>query len=244
MFATAARSADLPADMTLVPESGLDSCSESFVAVAPEASREASAPFGFRILSFAGQRRMFGIIPNYRASQFVGDYKPLTTREKFTLARRDSFDWPNFPLLAGYAIQSQVAAGGFRHNGGVKGFAEFYSRSVADQVIGNYITEAILPSLLHEDPRFFRMGQGPIHRRASHAFTNILITRTTDGRARFNISEVVGNAGVAAIGRTYYREGSFVAEAGEHWGMSLGNDVISNLLTEFWPDIKRKQTRR
>ena len=224
------------AEMTVVPEAGLESCSEPIEQILPLDHPQPVA--GMRLISFPGQHRMFGVIPNYRAAQVTGEYQPLSTRQKFDIARRDSFDWPNFFLLAGFAVQNQVAEGGFSHNGGLKGFAEFYSRSLADQVIGNYITEAILPGLLHEDPRFFRLGGGSIRHRAFHAVASIAVTRAPGGQARFNFSEIVGNMGVTAITQSYY-DGKFGSEAIERYGMSLGNDAISNLLTEFWPDIKR-----
>jgi hypothetical protein len=75
--------------------------------------------------------RLFGVIPNYRASDTLETYKPLTTAEKYHIAFEDSFDWPNFFLLAGYAAQSQVAASGFHHNGGMAGFGEYYARGSA-----------------------------------------------------------------------------------------------------------------
>jgi hypothetical protein len=184
-------------------------------------------------------KRLFGIIPNYRADQIQAVYQPITTREKYRIARSDSFDWPNYFLLAGYALQSQVASGGFSHNGGVAGFGEFYARSVGDQIIGSYVTEAILPSLLHEDPRYFRMGSGTFWHRVTYATSRILITRTDNGKPSFNISEVVGNAGVVALTTLYYPDSRSAEEAAERYGMALGNDAISNLLTEFWPDIKR-----
>src|ERR1700730_7375985 len=71
--------------------------------------------------------RLFGVIPNYRASETLETYKPLTTAEKYHIAFEDSFDWPNFFLLAGYAAQSQVAARGFHHNGGMAGFGKYYA---------------------------------------------------------------------------------------------------------------------
>jgi hypothetical protein len=185
-------------------------------------------------------KRLFGVIPNYKADQFKADYKPLSVREKFAIAHSDSFDWPNYFLLVGYAVQAQVAAGGFSHNGGLCGFAEFYSRSVADQIIGSYVTEAIMPALLHEDPRFFRLGTGTFSHRAFNAASRILVTRKDDGRNGFNISEIVGNAGVVAIATTYYQNNRTASDAIERFGMALGNDAISNLLTEFWPDIKRR----
>lgn len=185
-------------------------------------------------------KRLFGIIPNYRADQYQTQYTPISTAGKFAIARSDSFDWPNYFLLAGYAIQSQVAEGGFKHSGGLSAFGRFYSRSVADQIIGAYVTEAMLPTLFHEDPRFFRLGKGSVWYRAYNAAAHIVITKKDDGSDGFYYSEIVGNLGVTAIGMTYYPDNRSAGEAIERYSMALGNDVISNLLTEFWPDIKRR----
>jgi hypothetical protein len=185
-------------------------------------------------------KRLFGVIPNYRADQIQAVYTPISTREKFAIARSDSFDWPNYFLLAGYALQSQIASGGFKHSGGLEGFGEFYARAMADQVIGSYVTEAMLPSLLHEDPRFFRLGIGSVWHRAYYASTRVFVVRLDNGGTRFNISEVVGNIGVVAVSTFYYPNSQSAGEAAERYGMALGNDAISNLLTEFWPDVKRR----
>lgn len=185
-------------------------------------------------------KRVFGVIPNYRADQMQAHYTPISTAGKFAIARSDSFDWPNYFLMAGYALQSQVAAGGFTHSGGLNGFGRFYSRSVADQVVGSYVTEAILPSLLHEDPRFFRLGTGPVMHRALNATTRVFVTKKDNGQTGVFFSEILGNMGVTAFGCIYYTESRTASESAERYGMALGNDVISNLLTEFWPDIRRR----
>ena len=180
------------------------------------------------------------MIPNYRADQLQAQYTPISTAGKFAIARSDSFDWPNFFLLAGYALQSQVAAGGFLHSGGLSGFGRFYSRALADQVSGAYITEAILPSLLHEDPRYFRLGKGTFWHRTYNATSRVFVTKKDDGSTGFYISEIVGNMGVTAIGYFYYPDSRSLGATSERYGMSIGNDMISNMLTEFWPDIRRK----
>jgi hypothetical protein len=197
----------------------------------------AEAPLG---ASQPVSKRLFGVIPNYRADQAQDTYKPLTTAEKYRIARSDSFDWPNYFLLAGFALQSQVAAGGFNHNGGFTGFSQYYARAFGDQVIGSYVTEAILPSLLHEDPRFFRLGSGTFWHRATYAASRVVITRADSGKARFSVSEIAGNAAVVALTASYYPDSRSPSEAAERYAMALGNDAISNLLTEFWPDIKRR----
>jgi hypothetical protein len=184
--------------------------------------------------------RLFGVIPNYRAAETLETYKPLTTAEKYHIAFQDSFDWPNFFLLAGYAAQSQVAAGGFHHNGGMAGFGEYYARGFSDQIIGSYVTDAILPALLHDDPRYFRLGNGTFWRRTYYATSRIFVTRRDNGTSRFNITEIAGNIGVDAITTWYYPDSQSASKGLERFGMQLGNDAISNILTEFWPDIKHR----
>jgi hypothetical protein len=61
-----------------------------------------------------------------------------------------------------------------------------------------------------------------------------------DGGTRFNISEVLGNMGVTAVSTFYYPDSQSAANALERYGLALGNDAISNLLTEFWPDLRRR----
>ena len=227
---TARSSASLPAqDQPLTVD--LPEGSEIIELAPVEAPLGASEPVS---------KRLFGIIPNYRADQAQDTYKPLTTREKYRIARSDSFDWPNYFLLAGFALQSQVAAGGFSHNGGFTGFTQYYARAFGDQIIGSYITEAVLPSLLHEDPRFFRLGSGTFWHRASYAASRVLITRADSGKTRLYISELAGNAAVVAITVVLLPRQPFARGSAERYGMALGNDAISNLMTEFWPDIKRR----
>jgi hypothetical protein len=183
-------------------------------------------------------RRLFGFVPNYRAEQDSPEYHPLTSWQKFKIAEKDSFDWPNYFVLAGYAMQTQVAVHGWHGPGVGKTFAGFYARSFGDQLIGNYVTEAVLPVLLHEDPRFFRSGQGTARLRSWRAIRQVLVTRTENGRERFNYSEVVGNSAVTAITGLYYPGSRSLGVGAERVALQLGNDAVTNLLTEFWPDIK------
>jgi hypothetical protein len=186
------------------------------------------------------EKRLFGVLPNYRADQETADYKPLQVWEKFKIAEKDTFDWPNFPLMAGFAMQTQVAQNGWHGKAFGRTFAEYYARSFGDAFIGNFITEAAMPSLLHEDPRFFRSGVGSVWRRAYKAARQVLVTRTENGGQTFNYSEVVGNSIVVAITSAYYPDSRRLGPASERVGLAIGNDVVSNLLTEFWPDVKRK----
>jgi hypothetical protein len=106
------------------------------------------------------------------------------------------------------------------------------------------MTEAIFPSLLREDPRYFRRGQGDKWSRMRYAATRIFITRTDAGRSRFNFSEVAGNATTVAISNAYYPDTRTVADNVQKLSIQLATDMFSNVLKEFWPDIKRKLVRK
>ncbi len=226
-------------DPTLLAGPQTEACSQT---LRWENLTQDSGPTGITILRPPphSPKRLFGFIPNYRADQMQATYEPLTTREKFDIARKDSFDWPNYFIMAGYAFQSQIAAKGFNDNGGIKGFGGYYARAFGDNLIGAYVTEAMMPSLLHEDPRYFRLGKGSVWRRTFYAATRIVITKGDNGHNRLFVSELGGNAAVVAITTAYYPASRSAGEAFERYSQELGNDAISNVLTEFWPDIRRK----
>jgi hypothetical protein len=74
----------------------------------------------------------------------------------------------------------------------------------ADQAIGAYLTDALFPIALHEDPRYFRMGQGRFFRRMTYAVSRVAVTRTDVGSNRINYSEFLGAASAAGIANLYY----------------------------------------
>jgi hypothetical protein len=190
-------------------------------------------------------KRLFGILPNYRASDASATYAHPTLKEKFNIAKQNTFDWPNYFLNAGFAIQNQVAQNGFTGPGFGKTFAEYYARAWADNMIGNYTTQAFLPSILGEDPRYYRMGEGPMLKRTWHAVSQVAITKGTNGRNRVHLSELAGNAGVVAVTSLYYpSDNNGFGSSATRWGLTLGNDAMANLLTEFLPDISRKLRRK
>jgi hypothetical protein len=102
------------------------------------------------------------------------------------------------------------------------------------------MTEAIWPSMLHEDPRYFRKVNGSFWGRLGYASTRVFVTRTDAGNWRFNASEWMGNGTVAAIGNAYYPDARGFSPTMQRMGTQVGTDAISCVLKEFWPDIKRK----
>jgi hypothetical protein len=185
-------------------------------------------------------KRVLGVLPNYRTANETAVYTPITIKQKFTIASKDSFDYPLIMLSAAIAGLGQLSNDNPSFGQGAAGFARRLGTSYGDQAIGNMMTEAIFPSFLHEDPRYFRRGTGSKWSRTFYAATRVFVTRTDAGNWRFNYSEVLGNATAVAISNSYYPDNRTVGANVEKLGQQIGIDAASQVLKEFWPDIKRK----
>jgi hypothetical protein len=108
------------------------------------------------------------------------------------------------------------------------------------------MTGAILPSLLRQDPRFFQSGQGGFWHRTGYAVSRIFVTRTDSGHQQFNFSEVVGSAASAAISTYSYHPQAdrTLSNTASVWGTQVGYDTLTIVIKEFWPDIRRKLSKK
>ena len=185
-------------------------------------------------------KRIFGIIPNYRTFPSLRDYKPLTTAQKFKIASQDSFDRGTIILAAAFAGESQLTNSNPSFGQGAAAYGRYLGTAYADFVIGDFMTEAIYPSVLHQDPRYFRRGTGSGLSRVGYAIGQLFWTHTDAGGTQFNFSEVIGNATAVAISNAYYPENRNATDAASKLGTQLGVDMAANILKEFSPDIYRK----
>ena len=185
-------------------------------------------------------KRAFGFVPNYKTADAVLPFQPLSPSQKMTIAAKDSFDWTLGLVAAGYAGLGQLTNQNRDLGQGLAGYGNRFARSYSDQVIGNMLVEGAMPILLHEDPRYFRRGQGTFWSRFGYAASRVFVTRTDSGDTRFNYSEVVGNSLAVGISNAYYPGSRNVGGNVQKFTFQLGTDAISNVLKEFWPDVKRK----
>jgi len=114
----------------------------------------------------------------------------------------------------------------------------------SDYAIGDYMTEAIFPTILHQDPRYFRRPTGSVWARLGYAAGQIFWTHSDSGCRQFNFSEIGGNSTAVAISMAYYRENRDVMDGVPKLGSQLGVDMASNILKQFWPDLERKCSRK
>jgi len=185
--------------------------------------------------------RIFEVMPNYGTVENAKELPPLSTGQKFRLATAGVFDWGSYPfngILAGIA---QAKNDPKEWGQGWGAYGKRYGASFADNSIGTYMTTAIFPSLLHEDPRYYQLGKGSFAHRAYHAVNRLFVIRTDSGHDRFNYSETVGNAVAAALSNIYHvPEDRTASRNASSFAFLILYDGMDNELKEFWPDIRRK----
>jgi len=210
--------------------------------------------------------RLFLALPNFLTLENVGNVPPLTAAQKFKVVARGSFDKIEFPWYGVLSGISQAENSEPGYGQGWEGYAKRYGSAFADGTIENFLTSAVLPSILHQDPRFFQSSQGGFGRRAGYAVSRIFVTRTDSGHTQFNYSEILGSALAAGISTNTYHPRAFITtrydpatgtltyvhNASDRtlpntlsvWGTQVAYDTITIMIKEFWPDIHRKMSHK
>jgi hypothetical protein len=190
-------------------------------------------------------KRMFYVVPNFAAVSANTQLPPLSTREKFALAAHDSFlDYSSFTWTAILAGQALVLNSDPELGHGAAGYGRYYWRTFVDGVSGTFFTEAIVPAITHEDPRYYTMGKGGFFHRTGYAISRTFVTKTDSGGNEFNWSELVGNGLEAGLSNAYYppEERGF-SQTARNWGTQMESAVLNHVFQEFWPDIRKKVFR-
>jgi hypothetical protein len=188
----------------------------------------------------AEDKRMYGILPNNRMTEKDLPFHPLTARQKIVIAAKDSFDIPVYPVAGLFAALYQIENQNPSFGQGMSGYSKRFATAYGDQMIGNMMTEGLVPALIHADPRYFRLGEGGKAHRALYAVSQIFVTRMDSGRTTFNFEEWGGNAAAVAISNAYYPDTRDARDNASKLMIQCATDAFSNVLKEFWPDVKRK----
>jgi len=185
-------------------------------------------------------KRIFGVLPNNRTTENSIPFHSITAKQKVTIAFKDSFDWPVYPTAGLFATLYQLENSNPSFGQGMAGYAKRFAAGYGDQMIGNMMTEGFVPAIFHQDPRYFRLGVGTKKARAWYAVTRIFVARMDSGRNTFNFSEWGGNATAVAISNAYYPDTRDWNDNLQKLLIQCATDAFSNVLKEFWPDVKRK----
>ncbi|MBZ5678984.1 MAG: hypothetical protein LAO24_02640 [Acidobacteriia bacterium] len=183
-------------------------------------------------------KRILGVMPNFRAVSAGAHPPPPTPKQAFMIATRNSFDYSSFVFVG---ITSLMAEGSNAHpqlGKGIAGYGRYYWRGCLDKTDGNYLVIFALPSVFHQDERYYAMGKGGFWKRAAYSASRIAITPDYHGHNSFNISELLGRGMAQGISIAYYPSKSRTAGAlATRYGYAIGRDALTNVFREFWPDI-------
>ena len=183
-------------------------------------------------------KRIMGFMPNIRAVSVGAHVAPPTFKEKFKLATENSFDYSGFVSIGFETVLSYAQRSYPQLGSGAEAFGQYYWRAFADRTIGNYLTNAIIPSLTAEDTRYYTMGRGRWYKRLAYAYSRVFITPNNNGNSTINLSEILGKGAAAGLGNLYYPGGPNWRRTGERWAIQVGAlDAGYDVFREFWPDI-------
>ena len=158
----------------------------------------------------------------------------------------DKIELSGWEQVQPYSISTQILAAGWEHlfNGNPKygsdkaGFGERIGAAAIRQTSQAVFSDGILPAVFHQDPRYYRKGEGKILNRAVYSATRVIIIRGDSGQEQPNYSQVIGYAGAAALTMTYYPAVSATwHDTAEGYGISLVTAALGNQIHEFGPDL-------
>jgi hypothetical protein len=185
-------------------------------------------------------QRVFGFIPNFYVT-YHEDAAPLTTKLKFHLAWKSTTD----PItIAGTAFLAGVQQAGDQYpefGQGAQGYGKRLGAGYADVVASTFLSGAVFPSLLKQDPRYYYKGSGGTRSRIWRAVSNSIICKGDNGRWQANYSNIAGSFGGAAVSSTFYparNQGLFVLSNGF---IRMGESSLAGVVQEF---VVRKLTRQ
>ena len=183
-------------------------------------------------------KRILGIVPNFRAVSADTVLPPQTAKQKFASTFQQSFDYSSVLFSAILAGVAQAENNTPEFHQGAAGYGRYFWHTFADQTDENFMVQAILPAVTHEDSRYYTLGHGGILKRGLYAFDRTLITRSDRGGETFNFSEIVGAGAASGISTTYYPSGDKDwTKTGQRWLQNVIIDGGTYMFQEFWPDI-------
>ncbi len=186
------------------------------------------------------KQRMAGVIPNFNTVN-NGKAEPINAGQKFHLFLKGAFDPYQFALAGLDAGIGQAENSNPGYNQGLKGYARRYGANYGDNFSGNFFGNAVLPSILHQDPRYFRLGHGSILHRTLYSISTTFRTYGDNGKWQPAYSNLSGNLIGASISNLYYPDGDRGVYPTLRRAVSITyQGTVGGLLQEFYPDAVKK----
>jgi hypothetical protein len=191
-------------------------------------------------------QRILGFMPNFRSVSGGATPRPPGWIYNFQVATHQATDYSSFIFLG---LTSLAAEGLDSHpvlGKGVDGFYAYTWRGFLDKTDGTYLSAWLLPSLLHEDTRYYALGDGnTVIRRTLHVISGEAVARTYGGRETPNIAGLGGKVLTQVISRYYYPPGTTdFSVLATKFGYSIMREVAFSSIREFYPDIAAHYIRK
>ena len=184
--------------------------------------------------------RLFWIFPTYNVVTSKSP-SPLKVRGKWRLFVKDKTDPFTFGWVAFEAGIAQANNDFSAYGQGAAGYGKRFAAGLADEVAGGFFGTFLFPSVLHQDPRYYRLGSGPFKRRLGHALIRPVLTHKDSGGVTFNWSGILGSITASSLSNAYYpAENRGVGPTFSRVGMSVPFSMIDELFNEFGPDLQKK----
>jgi hypothetical protein len=238
---------DAPQAQFQIAEAGEGLLQESSSSQAPAVESDTSKSQNNKAddrLKIQEHQRVAGVMATFNTTA-DRNAPPLTSKEKFRLFFRGSIDpWP-FALAGAIAGIGQADNNYPEWGQGAQGYAKRYGAAYADTFIGNFFGNAVLPVLLHEDPRYFQKGTGSKKSRFWWAATSTVWCRRDNKTWGSNYANLGGNLIAASISRAYYPDSERTVGDVFTDGLRVSAEgIVGSEIIEFWPDIARHYKRK
>lgn len=185
-------------------------------------------------------QRILRVMPEFNITD-LQNAAPLSSGQKFQLALKsdvDPFSFVVAGIVAGIG-QAQKESPGY--GPGMQGYAKRFQAAYLDSFDGDILGNAVFPSLLHQDPRYFRQGTGSFNSRLMHAISSAWRCKNDNGKWTWNYSNLLGNLAAGGIANTYYASADRGAAPTFERALTVtAEGAAGSVFYEFWPDISRK----
>jgi hypothetical protein len=189
-------------------------------------------------------QRVLGVMATFNTTRDK-EAPPLTVGQKYQLFFKSATDpWPF--AVAAFGAGIDQADNSFPEYGqGVQGYGKRFGAAYTDYFTGNFFGNAVLTSILHEDPRYFQKGTGSFTSRALWASASTVWCKRDSGTWGPNYANVIGNLMGSAVSNLYYPEADRTAKGTIERGVTVSVEgIIGAEVIEFWPDIVRHYRRK
>lgn len=185
---------------------------------------------------------IFWLVPAFQVA-YAKQFKQQTPREKFDEWLKGTYDPRGLGLYAAESatLEYSHSDGYCGYGKGWGGYGKCFGSSELDANISSFFGDFLFPVLMHQDPRYFRLGEGSFGRRMWYAISRVFITHADSGRWVFNSSALSGTAVAAAASNLYFpRQDRGFSPSLDRVGLDLGDTAAFNVAAEFWPDLRNK----